>query len=398
MIKVAVLGFGVVGSGVADVLCKNSEKIAESAREKIELKYILDIKNSPESEFSEKIIKDFDIIEKDEEIKIVAECIGGKTAALSYVRRALLAGKSVVTSNKELVATHGLELLQIAKEKRVSLLFEASVGGGTPIIRPLAQCLASNRIEEIHGILNGTTNYILSQMIQCEKSFEEALKEAQTLGYAEADPTADIEGIDACRKISILADLCFGKNIPPEKVETEGIKNVTAQDAALAQSLGYGIKLLGRAFRTNGDDKITAYVAPHLVAADTLLANVSGVMNGITVRGNAVGECLFYGPGAGQLPTASAVVADIIDAALHADDKKYINWEKEAPELFIPAAEIKSRWFIRTSASPEKAAETLKTEKIAKLPDQCAAISPPMKREELKNLNLKILSAFRILE
>jgi len=398
MVKVAILGFGVVGSGVAELLRKNSEKIAATARCEVELKYILDVKNSPESEFSEKIIQDFETIEKDEEVTIVAECIGGKGAALDYVRRALLAGKSVVTSNKELIASCGLELLQIAKQQRVSLLFEASVGGGIPIIRPLSQCLASNRIEEIYGILNGTTNYILTQMIQCEKSFEEALKEAQRLGYAEADPTADVEGIDACRKISILADLCFGKNVPPEKVETEGIKNVTAQDVTLAQDLGYGIKLLGRAFRTNAESEISAYVAPHLVAANTLLANVSDVMNGIVVRGNAVGQCLFYGPGAGQMPTASAVVADIIDAALHADDKKYINWEAEAPGCFIPGAEVESRWFLRTSALPEKVAAILENAKISKLTDQCAVITPAMKREELLNLNLPILSAFRVLE
>lgn len=397
MAKVALLGFGVVGSGVARLLDENACKIAGTARDKVELKYILDVRDFPESPFGDKIVHDFETIENDGEVSVVAECIGGRDIAFEYVSRCLKAGKSVVTSNKELIASRGLELLQLAKTKKVSLLFEASVGGGIPIIRPLAQCLASNRIEEIYGILNGTTNYILTQMIQCEKAFDEALREAQGLGYAEADPAADIEGADACRKISILADLCFGHDVPPEKVRTEGVKAVCCQDIRLAEKLGYSIRLLGRAFRVHGGEEITAYVAPHLVGAGTLLANVSGVMNAIVVKGNAVGECLFYGPGAGQMPTASAVVADIIDAVRHDGEKKYIDWGEQRPDCFIDADKVKSRWYLRTSALPEKAEAILGVSSVSD-GAVCAALTPAMESSELLKLNLPILSAFRVLE
>ena len=344
--KTALLGMGTVGGGVAELLDKNSDKIAQSARESVELKYILDVRPHPESPYADKIVTDFSIIENDPEIGVVAECIGGIGAAYNFVKRALCAGKSVVTSNKELVAEKGLELLSIAKEKKVSFLFEASVGGGIPIIRPLTQCLAANKVQEIYGILNGTTNYILTQMLQCSQSFDEALKDAQCLGYAEADPTADIDGIDACRKICILADLCFGKNVSPALVKSRGIRGVTAQDASAAEELGFAIKLLGRAVRTGQGAAV--YVAPHLIAQDKMLANVSGVMNGIVVRGDAVGECLFYGAGAGRFPTASAVVADMMDAVRHDKEKKYITWGPEEQTL-TDADELPRRWYVRAA-------------------------------------------------
>jgi len=395
MAKVAVLGFGVVGSGVAGVLASNNEKIAEKAREPIELKYILDTRDFPGSPFASLVIKDFETIETDDEVSVVVECIGGCGSAYEFVSRCLKAGKSVVTSNKELIATRGLELLNLAKGKKVSLLFEASVGGGIPIIRPLAQCLASNAIEEIYGILNGTTNYILTQMVQCGKDFDESLSEAQRLGYAEADPAADILGTDACRKICILADMCFGHNVSPEKVKTTGITQVTASDVTLAGKLGYSIKLLGRALRVNGGDEISAYVSPHLVKDDSMLASVSGVMNGIVVKGNAVGECLFYGPGAGQMPTASAVVADVIDAVLHIEDKKYIDWGPEKPELFIDSDEVVSQFFIKSEG-------TLNEEacfgEIVTDGSYSGCLTKPMTMTELLSKKLPLVSAFRVLQ
>ena len=264
MVNVAILGFGVVGSGVAEVLFTNETHIDRKAGGPIRLKYILDVRDFPDSPFAGKVVHDFSVIENDPEVSVVVETIGGARAALDFTRRALAAGKSVVTSNKELVAEHGYELLKLAAEKGVSYLFEASVGGGIPIIRPLNQCLAANEIEEICGILNGTTNYILTRMIRAGLSFDAALKEAQANGYAEADPTADIEGHDACRKICILASLAFGRHIYPRQVPTEGITAVTLADVAYADSCGKKIKLLGRAIRQD-DGKVCAYVAPHLV-------------------------------------------------------------------------------------------------------------------------------------
>lgn len=349
--KAALLGMGIVGGGVAELLDQNADKIAEAARQSIELKYILDIRPHPESPYAHLVTSDFSLIENDPEVGVVAECIGGCGAAYEFVKRSLQAGKSVVTSNKELVAEKGLELLAIAKEKNVSFLFEASVGGGIPIIRPLAQCLAANRVEEIYGILNGTTNYILTQMLQCSQSFDDALKDAQRLGYAEINPTADVDGIDACRKIGILADLCFGKNVSPALIKTRGIRDVSGEDAILAEQLGFAIKLLGRALRCG--EHLAAYVSPHLIGCDKMLANVSGVMNGIVVRGNAVGECLFYGPGAGRFPTASAVVADMIDATRHDKESKYITWGPGGDELLTDPDELPRRWYVRTSGDGE---------------------------------------------
>ena len=403
MIKIAVLGFGTVGSGVVEVMAENAVSIAHNAAEEISVKYILARRYYPDSPFGDLVIHDFDIIEQDPEIRIVVEVIGGVGAAYEYTRRSLLAGKSVVTANKELVAQYGHELIAIAREKNVNYLFEASVGGGIPIIRPITQCLAANEIDEIYGILNGTTNYILTQMIQCGTSFETALKEAQEAGYAEADPTADVEGIDACRKICILSDLCFGRHVAPSQVKTQGISSVELADVAYARALGYKIKLLGRALRT-GKDTITAYVAPHLIRKTSLLSNVDGVMNGIVVHGNAIGEAMFYGAGAGKRPTASAVVADVIDAAKHFKARKYLNWEAGGPDYVTDADTLEMRWYVRVRASLAAIGEALGnvrfvTRRGAPL-DEYAFVTEPMSHvhlhESLKDM--EVLSHYRILD
>ena len=358
MKKAALLGCGVVGGGIAIIMQDNAAYLEKSVGEPVELKYILELRDCSGEPWADKVIRDFSIIENDPEVSVVAECIGGVGVAYEFVKRALLAGKSVVTCNKQMIAEKGLELLAIAKEKKVFLLFEASVGGGIPLLRPLTNCLSANRIDEICGIVNGTTNYILTQMIQCGQDFDTALAEAQRLGYAEADPTADVDGLDAMRKICILCDLCFGSNVPPEKVPVTGIRPVTAEDAANAEKLGCAIKLLAHAKRLDGD-KFTAFVSPHLVKKDTLLANVNGVMNAVMVRGNAVGECLFYGAGAGRMPTASAMVADIIDTFRRGNGRKFIDWGPEQPERFVDPAEVPTRWYIRTDEGAELTDEYL---------------------------------------
>ncbi len=351
MVSIAILGFGVVGSGVAEVLQKNAASIAKKAADEIRVKYILARREYPDSPFRDLVIHDFSVIEQDPEVQVVVECIGGATAALDYVHRALLAGKNVVTSNKELVAEYGHDLLEIAQQKNLNFLFEASVGGGIPILRPLNSCLAGNDLTEICGILNGTTNYILTKMIKEGLSFETALKEAQEKGYAEADPTADVEGHDACRKICILAALAFGRHVYPRQVPTEGITKIDAADIRFADAAGCRIKLLGRAVRTE-DGKIVAYVSPHLLPADQQLANVEDVFNGIVVRGDAIGDVMFYGRGAGKLPTASAVVADVIDAARHFGAKKFVAWGEGGEDVVGDYRELPMRWYIRTEAAP----------------------------------------------
>ena len=325
MIRVAVMGFGTVGAGVAEVLRMNGALIQERLGEPVELKYILDIRDFPDSPFADRVIHDFETILQDQSVDILVETIGGAKVAYDYTKRALLAGKHVVTSNKELVATHGCELLKIAREKNVNYLFEAAVGGGIPVLRPLHQCLAGNEIEEVFGILNGTTNYILTRMVRAGVTFEAALREAQSLGYAEQDPTADVAGHDACRKICILADLAFGREVLPEDVPTEGIAGVTLRDVEIVEQAGWRVKLLGRAVRRT-DGRVSAYVAPHLVRDDHPMAGVEDVFNAVMVRGNAVGEVMFYGPGAGKLPTASAVVGDVLDAAQHREKRKNVGW------------------------------------------------------------------------
>lgn len=347
MIQIAVMGFGTVGAGVAEVLQTNGALLEKRLGEAVALKYILDIRDFPDSPFGALVAHDFEIIVNDPELDVVVETIGGAGIAYEYTRRALLAGKHVVTSNKELVATRGRELLTLAEEKNVNYLFEASVGGGIPILRPLQQCLAANEIEEVFGILNGTTNYILTRMVRSGITFEAALKEAQAMGYAEQDPTADVEGQDACRKICILADLAFGREVLPEQVPTEGISGVTLRDVEIVEKAGWRVKLLGRAVR-RADGSICAYVAPHLVEEHHPIAAVEDVFNAVMVRGNAVGEVMFYGPGAGKLPTASAVVADVIDAAQHRQQRRRIGWEAGAAAACSGAAALSMRCYLRT--------------------------------------------------
>lgn len=344
MAKIAIMGFGTVGAGVAEVARMNHDSIAAKMGEEVEVKYILDVRDFPGSPYADRMIKDFSIIENDPEVEVVIETIGGARVALDFTRRALKAGKHVVTSNKELVATFGRELLEIAKEKNVNYLFEASVGGGIPLLRPLFQCLAANQIEEIAGILNGTTNYILTRMVKGGISFADALKEAQSKGYAEADPTADVEGIDAGRKICILSNLAWGKEVEPAKVRMEGISGLDLKDVGIAASAGYRVKLLGRAMRME-DGKIAAYVAPHLVPEESPIANVVDVFNGVMIRGNAVGDVMFYGRGAGDLPTASAVMSDVLDVLQHRAKRRDLGWSERA-ELAV-TEEIPMKWYLR---------------------------------------------------
>ena len=354
MVNVAILGFGTVGSGVADVLTMNHALIEQRAGKSVNLKYILDVREFPDSPYKDCFVKDFSVIENDPSVDIVVETIGGATVALDFTRRALSAGKSVVSSNKELVATHGYDLLQLAKSKGVSYLFEASVGGGIPVLRPLTNCLAGNELSEVRGILNGTTNYILTRMIRAGLSFEQALKEAQDNGYAERDPSADIEGHDACRKICILSALAFGRHVYPEQVSTQGITAITLADVDYANACGHKIKLLGRALRID-DNKVCAYVAPHLVSTENPLAGVEDVFNAIAATGNAVGDVMFYGRGAGKLPTASAVVGDVVDIAKDVSKRKCNEWAAGDKSLVCSPDALTFRWYVRANGSLEAA-------------------------------------------
>ncbi len=332
--KIAVMGFGVVGSGTVELLDKNKDVIKNRCGQEIEVKYILDLRDFPDSPYKNKLTKSFDDILNDPEITVVAELMGGKTFAYDYTKRLLQKGISVVTSNKELVATYGAELLKIAKENGCNYLFEASVGGGIPIIRPLHQCLAANRFTKIAGILNGTTNYILTKMIYDQKSFDEALAQAQSLGYAEKDPSADVDGHDATRKLCILGSLAFGKHIYPEYVHCSGIREITLDDVEYAENAGYAIKLIG--LIENTESGIVATVCPRLVSINNPLSGVNDVFNAIMVTGDAVGEVLFYGRGAGKFPTASAVVGDIIDAVKHKGKEIIsLNWSDSDSREFI---------------------------------------------------------------
>ena len=354
MVNVAILGFGTVGSGVAEVLTTNGGLIDHRVDDLVRLKYILDVRDFPDSPYASLFVKDFAVIENDPELDIVVETIGGAKIALDFTTRALKAGKSVVTSNKELVATHGYELLRLARANGCSYLFEASVGGGIPILRPLTSCLAANELEQVTGILNGTTNYILTRMIRAGLTFDQALAEAQANGYAEKDPTADVDGHDACRKICILASLAFGRHVHPDQVPTQGIRNVTLADADYAASADYKIKLLGRALR-QPEGKVCAFVAPHLVPGDNPLSGVEDVFNAIAVTGNAIGDVMFYGRGAGKLPTASAVVADVIDIAKDLKKDRHNGWEEGAPDLVMSADSLRSPWYVRAQVSADRA-------------------------------------------
>ena len=358
MAKIAVLGYGVVGSGTVEVIYKNQQGLEKKAGQGIEVKYILDLRDFPDSPYADKFTKDFNVIVNDPEIDVVVEVLGGVKFAYPYVKASLEAGKSVVTSNKELVATYGAELLSIAKEKNINFFFEASVGGGIPIIRPLHQCLSANRIEEIAGILNGTTNFILTKMIRDNMGFDEALKIAQELGYAERDPSADVDGIDACRKICILASLSFGRHVYPDNIHTEGITKITPEDVAYCENFGGAIKLIGWAARQE-DDKIAIMVCPAFIHEDSQLAGVNDVFNAILVRGDSTGDVVFYGKGAGKLPTASAVVADVVDVVKATGTSKSLRWE-DSEQDFIEATEnIVCENYIRVSGTDKSLIEYL---------------------------------------
>ncbi len=315
MAKIAILGFGTVGSGVAEVITQNNNIITKKIGESLDIKYILDLRDFPGSPFENLVIHDFNIILNDPEVSIVAEMMGGSHPAYDFSKACLEAGKSVVTSNKEVVAKFGAELLEVAKAHGVSYMFEASVGGGIPIIRPMCNDLSSNNLCEVSGILNGTTNFILTKMDKEGAEFSDVLREAQRLGYAEANPTADVEGIDAARKIVILAALTFGKLASPDSIHTEGITKISKTAVDVAKKLGYSVKLIGHTKSVDG--KMLCMVSPRLIPASNPLSSIDGVFNGILVSGDMVGQVMFYGPGAGKLPTASAVCADIVDVAAH---------------------------------------------------------------------------------
>ena len=358
MVKVAVLGFGVVGSGVAEVISGKGDGIKKKADDLLELKYILDVRDFPDSPFASCFVKEFSVIEQDPEVSVVVETIGGVGAALDFTERALKAGKSVVTSNKELVATHGRRLMDLAAEHQAIYLFEASVGGGIPILRPLSECMAANDILEICGILNGTANYIFTRMVQDGVPFAQALKGAQANGYAEQNPSADVEGYDTCRKLSILSSIAFGWHLLPEQIPTKGITHITLEDEAYAAACRHRIKLLGRAI-VKEDGTVCAYVEPHFVSEDHPLAGVEDVFNAIMVKGNVTGDVMFYGRGAGKLPTASAVVADVIAAARKMERAGYQPWQENRSDCVASVEELSSRWYVRLAEGSYEGGEVL---------------------------------------
>lgn len=347
MIKVAVMGYGTVGSGVVEVLDINRESIAKRAGEELVVKYVLDLRDFPGDPIQEKIVHDYKTIAEDSEVQIVVETMGGVEPAYTFVKAMLEAGKHVTTSNKALVAAKGAELIALAKEKNVNFMFEASVGGGIPIIRPLNSCLTADEIEEITGIVNGTTNYMMTKMSEEGLEFEDVLKDAQAKGYAEKDPTADIEGYDACRKIAILTSLVCGQQVDFEDIHTEGITKISATDIKYAKAMGRAIKLLASSKKVK--DGYVAMVAPYLLPASHPLYSVNGVFNAIFVRGNVLGDAMFYGSGAGKLPTASAVVSDVVDIAKHLDVNIEIEWSSKKLEL-IDHTSLETRYFVRTTA------------------------------------------------
>lgn len=350
MINIAVMGYGTIGSGVVKAIEVNGQSIAKKVGDELNVKYVLDLRDFPGDPIESKVVHDVDVIMNDPEIKIVVETMGGVKPAYDFVKRALLAGKSVATSNKELVAKHGTELLEIAKEKNINFLFEASVGGGIPIIRPLNQCLTADEIYEITGILNGTTNYILTKMAKEGAAYEDVLKQAQANGYAERNPAADVEGFDACRKIAILSSLAYGSQVDYEDIHTEGITNISATDFKYASKLGRSIKLFGTSKKKDG--KFFALVAPVMINDSHALFAVNDVFNGILVKGNVVDQVMFYGRGAGSLPTASAVVADVIDAAKNLNNNVMMTWSSQKLELSDISEDTK-KFFVRISGDVE---------------------------------------------
>ncbi len=357
MVNVAVLGYGTVGSGVVEVLGRNAKVLEKNAGEEINLKYVLDLKEFPGTPIEKKVVHDFNIILNDDEVSVIVEVMGGVNPAYSFVKSALLKGKSVCTSNKELVAKHGAELLGIAAQKNVNFFFEASVAGGIPIIRPLEQCITADEILEVSGILNGTTNFMLTKMEKEGASYDDVLKEAQKLGYAERNPEADVEGFDAGRKIAILSSIVCRKQVDFENVYTEGITGVTAEDFAYAAKLGVTIKLVAKSCVTA--DGMYVMVTPRMLRYGKPLASVHDVVNAVCVKGNMLGDVMFYGAGAGKLPTASAVVSDIVDAVRHAGEYTDNGWSQEKQEL-ISIDEVENCFYVRMEGKASEKEEELK--------------------------------------
>lgn len=354
MIKAAIMGYGTIGSGVLEVLQINQSSIAKRVGDGIEVKYILDLRDFPGEPIQDKIVHDYKTIAEDEEVKIVVETMGGVEPAYTFVKTMLEAGKHVTTSNKALVAAKGAELIALAKEKNVNFMFEASVGGGIPIIRPLNSCLTADEIEEITGIVNGTTNYMMTKMSEEGSEFADVLKDAQEKGYAEKDPTADIEGYDACRKIAILTSLVCGQQVDFEDIHTEGITKITATDIKYAKAMGRAIKLLASSKKTEGG--YVAMVAPYLLPKTHPLYSVNDVFNAIFVHGNVLGDAMFYGSGAGKLPTASAVVADVVEMAKNLDKNIPVEWSSKKLEL-VDYKKSSSQFFVRTEGTDKAAVE-----------------------------------------
>lgn len=396
MIQIAILGFGTVGTGVAKVVAENARQIERKLGEPLLVKKIL-VRHFQEGPYRQLMTDDFQKIEEDGDIRVVVEAIGGVEAAYEYTKRALSARKHVVTANKQLVAERGCELLELARRKGVRYLFEASVGGGIPILHPLTQCMAANRIDEVYGILNGTTNYILTRMIRTGAFFSDALREAQAKGYAESDPTADVEGLDAGRKICILADLAFGHQVNPERIPTEGITRLSLRDVKIAQRAGFRIKLLGRAVRMPGGGR-TAYVAPHLVSEENPLSGVEDVFNAVMLRGNATGEVMFYGRGAGELPTASACVADVMEALQSGPGREEIGWSADDSGFEDPQ-ELKTRWYFRIEGSLTDAAMAFGQVEVLSEDGETAFLTDPVSGRDARRQSraLNVLSCMRVL-
>ena len=406
--KIAIMGHGVVGSGVVEVLKKNCKSIAKKAGEDIEIKYILDLRAFPELEYNHLFVKDFSVIRDDPEVKVVVEVMGGTEPAFTFTKECLSRGKSVITSNKELVAVKGAELLKLARENHVNFFFEASVGGGIPIVKPLHMCLDANEITEIAGILNGTTNFILTKMIRENMSFADGLQLAQQLGYAEKDPTADVEGHDACRKICILSSLAFGNHIYPEYVSCEGISKITLEDVQYATSWGGVIKLIGRAKKLE-NGKIAVFVSPAFVSRESQLSSVDDVFNGILVRGDATGDVVFYGKGAGKLPTASAVVSDVIDAVRLKDTMNSLQWNEGTEEHVEKLGNCPVTAYIRVSNKDDVMGKAKVLfggiQTLAPIGGDIAFVTGEMtelqlqdKLQALKENNVDVLSMIRVLD
>lgn len=403
MAKAAIMGYGTVGSGVYEIIKNNAEKLKKNANgEPIETKYILDIRDFPDHKEKHLFTKDFNDILNDSEVSVVAEVMGGLHPAYEFTKSLLESGKSVVTSNKELVATYGTELLALAREKNVNYFFEASVGGGIPIIRPMHQCLTANNIIRIAGILNGTTNYILNQMIKSGQTFDAALKDAQAKGFAERNPAADIEGHDACRKIAILTSLASGLTVDYNDIETKGITDITLDDVNYAAQMDAVIKLIGFA-EFQEDGKIYSIVSPMVVKNDSPLSGVDGVMNAIMVTGDCVGNVMFYGAGAGKLPTASAVVADVVDAVKHIERSKKIMWVEPKENIMANSDSKKFAYFIRTTDNAENIRGIFgKCEFVDNIvSDESAFVTEPMSQSdaEEKSGKLKdVVSMIKVLD